>query len=82
MWLKHVSDQGLDEDPMRSDHPTKEGLPHHGTTSPKSSSVSYHIEAFRFCLDDLAIYPFGVLIACYIHDSYSNDPGLRGLMPP
>ena len=26
MWLKHVSEQGPDEDPMRSEHPTKEGL--------------------------------------------------------
>lgn len=26
MWLKHVSEQGPVEDPMRSEHPTKEGL--------------------------------------------------------
>lgn len=26
MWLKHVSEQSPDKDPMRSEHPTKEGL--------------------------------------------------------
>lgn len=58
MWLKDGSEQGPDEDPMRSDHPTKEGL----MELLLLNQFLYRIisRLFAFALNDLSIYPVRV----------------------